>query len=60
MRIRQTPGGEILQLVSRGTPLLLEDLQASYDNQVWQQVRTVDGVLGWVLRDELLLETAEE
>jgi hypothetical protein len=51
--IRRTPGGQNLALLSRGDRVILLAGHANYGGRLWQEVRTLDGVLGWVQEEYL-------
>lgn len=46
--VRQTPGGRTLYLLNNGDTVVLSDGVANWQGSVWQEVRTLEGTLGWV------------
>jgi len=46
--VMRTPGGQNLLLLRRGDTVILLGGHANYDGLRWQQVSTLDGVIGWV------------
>ncbi len=52
--VRRTPGGENLSLVRNGDLVILSSGHANQGGFLWQEIRTVDGVLGWVQEEFLL------
>ncbi|MCA9931014.1 MAG: hypothetical protein KC419_21160, partial [Anaerolineales bacterium] len=51
--IRRTPGGQTLTLVRNGDLVLISTGHANQGGILWQEIRTVDGVLGWVQEEFL-------
>ncbi len=49
--VRQTPGGRTLTLLNDGTTVILSDGVANWNGEAWQEIRTLDGTLGWVQRE---------
>lgn len=56
--IRRTPGGQNLVLVKGGDVVILQPGYASRASTFWQEIRTVDGVVGWL--EITYLDQAEE
>ena len=52
--VRRTPGGQTLSLVRNGDVVILSSGHANQGGILWQEVRTVNGVLGWVQEEFLL------
>lgn len=52
--VRRTPGGQTLSLVRNGELVLLSSGHANQGGILWQEIRTVDGVLGWVQEEFIL------
>jgi hypothetical protein len=46
--VRRTPGGQNLSLLRSGDTVILLAGHANYGGLRWQQVSTLDGVIGWV------------
>lgn len=46
--VRRTPGGAQFELVLNGDTLVVEESRVSVGGVLWQQVRTLNGNLGWV------------
>lgn len=46
--VRRTPGGQNLSLLRSGDTVILLGGHANYGGLRWQQVSTLDGVVGWV------------
>lgn len=46
--LRRTPGGRTLILLQNGEIILLSAGRASFNGELWREVRTIDGTLGWV------------
>lgn len=46
--VRHLPGGQVLVVLLRGDTVILHDGRAFHTGQTWQQISTVDGVMGWV------------
>jgi hypothetical protein len=46
--LRLLPGGQVLVVLVRGDTVILHDGRAFHTGQTWQQISTVDGVMGWV------------
>lgn len=53
--VRRTPGGQPLSLVRNGDLVVLSSGHANQGGILWQEIRTVDGVLGWVQEEFLTL-----
>jgi hypothetical protein len=51
--IRRTPGGQNLALLNRGDRVILLGGHANYGGRLWREVRTLDGVIGWVQEEYL-------
>lgn len=56
--VRRSPGGQQLTLVRNGDVVILTSGHANRGGILWQEVRTVDGVLGWV-QEEFLQDENE-
>lgn len=54
--VRRTPGGETLAVVENGSTIVLADGIANWEGTLWREVRTLDGVLGWVQNEFLVVE----
>lgn len=52
--VRRSPGGQQLSLVRNGDVVVLQSGHAHQGGILWQEVRTVDGVLGWVQEEFLI------
>lgn len=46
--VRRTPGGQTLTLLSNGEEVVLEKGYANWQGGVWREIRTFEGILGWV------------
>ena len=46
--VRRLPGGPVLVVLVRGDTVIPLTGNAFYRGQVWQEIQTVDGVIGWV------------
>lgn len=46
--IRRTPGGEPLGVVIRGDIVIPLTGHANHSGELWRQISTVDGVVGWI------------
>ncbi|MFO7661943.1 MAG: SH3 domain-containing protein [Chloroflexota bacterium] len=46
--LRQLPGGQVLVVLVRGDTVILHNGRAFHTGQTWQEISTVDGVMGWV------------
>ncbi len=55
--IVRSPGGQNLTLVRDGDTLLLQPGHANQAGQLWREIRTVNGILGWI--QEIFLEYPE-
>lgn len=51
--VRRTPGGDNIALISHNAVVILGAGHASLAGVQWQEVMTVDGVIGWVQREFL-------
>ncbi|MEM7119115.1 MAG: hypothetical protein AAF614_42250 [Chloroflexota bacterium] len=58
--MRRTPGGQNLAVLQGGDVVLILTGHASRANILWQEIRTVDGAVGWVETDYLATDEAEE
>jgi hypothetical protein len=56
--IKRTPGGQDYYLVKGGDVVILFPGHANIGGSLWQEVSTVDGIVGWVL--ESYLNSGEE
>lgn len=54
--VRQTPGGRTLTLLRDGDTVVLSRGVASWEGEIWREVRTLDGVLGWIRKEFLVIE----
>lgn len=46
--LRHIPGGQVLVVLVRGDTVILHAGRAFHAGQIWQQISSVDGVVGWV------------
>jgi hypothetical protein len=46
--VRHIPGGQVLVVLVRGDTVILRNGRAFHSAQTWQEISTVDGVVGWV------------
>ncbi len=46
--VRRLPGGPVLVVLVRGDTVIPLTGNAFYGGQVWQEIQTVDGTIGWV------------
>lgn len=46
--VRRLPGGPVLVVLVRGDTVIPLTGNAFYGGQVWQEIQTVDGLIGWV------------
>ncbi len=46
--VRRLPGGPVLVVLIRGDTIIPLAGNAFYDGEVWKEVQTVNGVIGWV------------
>lgn len=46
--MRHIPGGQVLVVLVRGDTVILRPGHAFHTGQTWQEISTVDGVVGWV------------
>lgn len=46
--VRRLPGGPVLVVLVRGDTVIPLTGNAFHSGQVWQEIQTVDGVIGWV------------
>ncbi len=51
--LKRSPGGQNLTIIHHGDIAILQPRHANQAGQIWQEIRTVDGVTGWIL-DEFL------
>ncbi|MCP4419714.1 MAG: hypothetical protein GY805_24140 [Chloroflexi bacterium] len=54
--VRRSPGGQQLVLVNDNDTVLLENGRANQGGILWQKIRTVKGIVGWVQEDFLLID----
>lgn len=54
--LRDTPGGQNIALMQDRDLIILEAGNANYAGLVWKEIRTLDGVAGWVERRFLQFE----
>lgn len=57
--LRRLPGGPVLVVLVRGDPVILLPGHSFHSGEVWREVQTVAGVIGWV-QDRYLDYGAEE
>ena len=57
--VRQTPGGRILNLLNDGDTVVLSDGIANWNGEVWQEIRTLSGALGWVQFEFILIDATQ-
>ncbi len=55
--LKRSPGGQNLTILQHDDIVILRLRHANQAGQIWQEIRTVDGITGWIL-DEFL-QTAE-
>jgi len=53
--VRRTPGGQPLTLVADRDIVILSSGHAHQGGVLWREVRTVEGVLGWVQEEFLAI-----
>lgn len=53
---RRTPGGQNLVVLQGGDVVILLSGHANRASTLWQEVRTVEGVVGWIEEDYLSIE----
>lgn len=58
--VRQLPGGPVLVVLVRGDIVLPLSGHAFYDGDLWREISTVGGMIGWVPDEFLVYETAAE
>ncbi|MCA9932941.1 MAG: hypothetical protein H6662_06460 [Ardenticatenaceae bacterium] len=58
--VQRVPGGEIVGLVPNGGLVILQPGHANYAGDLWREVRTVDGILGWVPETSLAFNQNQE
>lgn len=46
--VYRSPGGQQLVVVEHGDTVIVENGRANRDGRIWQKIRTVKGVTGWV------------
>jgi len=46
--VRHIPGGQVLVVLVRGDTVILRSGRAFHSGQTWQEISTVDGIVGWV------------
>ncbi len=46
--VRRLPGGPVLVVLTRGDTVIPLTGNAFRSGEVWQEIQTVDGVIGWV------------
>jgi hypothetical protein len=51
--VRQLPGGEVLVVVIRGDTVIPLPGHAYHSGDLWREIQTLDGIIGWV-QDEFL------
>ncbi|HFQ92992.1 MAG TPA: SH3 domain-containing protein [Anaerolineae bacterium] len=44
----RSPGGQQLAVLEHGDTVILENGRANRDGLIWQKIRTVKGIAGWV------------
>ena len=52
--VRRSPGGQSLTLIRNGDLVILSSGHANQGGILWQEIRTVDGILGWVQEEFLV------
>lgn len=57
--VRHIPGGQVLVVLVRGDTVILRSGRAFHSGQTWQEISTVDGIVGWV-PDRFLEYPAED
>ena len=55
--LKRSPGGQNLTIIHHDDIVILQPRHANQAGQIWQEIRTVNGIIGWIL-DEFL-QTAE-
>jgi len=58
--LRRLPGGPVLVVLVRGDIVLPLSGHAFYDGDVWREISTVEGMIGWVPDEFLVYQTDEE
>ncbi len=53
LRVRRTPGGDNITLINHNDIIILAPGHANQAGVQWQEIMTVDGIIGWVQRDFL-------
>ncbi len=48
LAVQRVPGGNIIALVPNGSVVILQPGHANYSGDLWREIRTVNGILGWV------------
>lgn len=54
--VHRSPGGQQLALAANGDVVILENGRANRDGRIWQKIRTVKGLTGWVEAQFLAFE----
>lgn len=58
--VQRVPGGDIIAIVPNGSIVILQPGHANYAGNLWREIRTVAGVLGWVPEAQLLFDQNQE
>ncbi|HIP73742.1 MAG TPA: SH3 domain-containing protein [Anaerolineae bacterium] len=54
--VYRSPGGQQLVVVEHGDTVIVENGRANRDGRIWQKIRTVKGITGWVEEQFLVYE----
>jgi hypothetical protein len=54
--INRSPGGQNLLIMSSGDTVILLNGRANQGGVLWQKIKTVDGVVGWIQQNFLVFE----
>ncbi len=60
LAVQRVPGGSIVALVPNGGIVILQPGHANYAGNLWREIRTVNGILGWVPEAQLLFDPNQE
>ncbi len=58
--VQRVPGGDIVALVPNGSLVILQPGHANYAGDLWREIRTVNGILGWVPEALLTFDQNQE
>lgn len=58
--VRLSPGGQQLVLLENGSTVIPTNGRANLDGILWREVRTVDGITGWIQASYLTEDSSEE